>query len=39
MEEEMEHADITDGDRVLTAKIVRAHLKEDPYYYSKLKEA
>jgi ferritin-like metal-binding protein YciE len=39
MDEEMEHKDITGGDPVLTAKIVMAHLKEDPHYYTKLKEA
>jgi 2'-5' RNA ligase len=38
MEEEKEHDDITHGDPVLTGKIVMAHLKEDPKYYSHLKE-
>lgn len=37
MNEEMEHQDITDGDPGLTAKIVIAHLNEEPKYYTKLK--
>ena len=36
MKEELEHKDVTGGDPVLTFKIVAAHLKEDPQYYSKL---
>ncbi len=39
MKAEQEHQDITGGDRVMTAKIVLAHLKEDPRYYTKLKRA
>jgi hypothetical protein len=38
MKEEMEHKDITNGDPILTRKIVDAHLREDPHYYSKLKQ-
>ena len=37
MKEEMEHKDITKGDPELTKKLVEAHLKEDPHYYTKLK--
>ena len=36
MSEEEEHADVTHGDPTQTAKIVLAHLKEDPQYYTKL---
>ena len=36
MESEKEHADVTGGDLVQTAKIALAHLKEDRRYYSKL---
>lgn len=36
MKEELEHKDITGGDPETTRKIVNAHLKEDPHYYSKL---
>ena len=36
MKEELEHTDVTGGDREMTKKIVLAHLKEDPHYYSKL---
>ena len=39
LKEEMEHADITGGDRILTGKIVVAHLKENPQYYTILEEA
>ena len=39
MEVEKEHADFTECDPVLTARIVLAHLREDSAYYSKLKEA
>jgi hypothetical protein len=39
MKEELEHRDVTGGDPMETAKIVTAHLKEDPKYYTKLKEA
>lgn len=35
-EESSEHKDVTGGDSRKTAKIVLAHLKEDPKYYSKL---
>lgn len=36
MEVELEHHDVTGGDKVMTAKIALAHLKEDPQYYEKL---
>jgi hypothetical protein len=36
MKEEMEHRDITGGDKDETRKIVTAHLREDPHYYTKL---
>lgn len=36
MKEELEHADVTGGDPIKTAKIVLAHLKEDRNYYTKL---
>jgi hypothetical protein len=35
---ELEHTDVTGGDPVQTAKIVLAHLKERPDYYSRLKK-
>ncbi len=38
MDVEKEHKDITKGDKKLTRKIVDAHLKEDPNYYTKLKK-
>jgi hypothetical protein len=38
MKVELEHADITGGDLVLTAKIALAHLKELPDYYSRLEK-
>lgn len=44
MEEELEHGkkdkklNITNNDPSKTLKIVLAHLKEDPKYYSKLKK-
>lgn len=38
MEVEQEHQDITNGHPVLTARIALAHLKEDPAYYTHLKE-
>lgn len=38
MEEESEHDDITGGDEELTARIVLAHVKEDPMYYKYLKK-
>jgi hypothetical protein len=38
MKVELEHKDITEGDPVLTAKIVLAHLKEKPDYYTRLKK-
>jgi len=37
MKVEEEHKDITGGDPIMTAKIVLAHLEEDPHYYTKLK--
>lgn len=37
MKEEREHDDVTGGDPRLTRKIVDAHLRETPDYYSKLK--
>jgi hypothetical protein len=36
---EKEHNDITHGNKKITRKIVNAHLKEDPKYYTKLKKA
>lgn len=36
---EEEHSDVTGGSAEKTAKIVLAHLKEDPKYYSKLEQA
>ena len=38
MKVEREHEDITKGDPIKTAKIVIAHLKEVPNYYTKLKK-
>ena len=38
IEVEMEHNDITHGDPVTTAKIVLAHLKEMPDYYSRVEK-
>lgn len=38
MQVELEHKDVTGGDPKLTAMIARAHLKEDPKYYTHLKE-
>ena len=38
LEEEQEHADITHGDPLMTAKIVLAHLREDVQYYTHLKQ-
>jgi hypothetical protein len=35
---ELEHSDVTKGDPLKTAKIVMAHLKEVPDYYTKLKK-
>jgi len=35
---EEEHRDVTGGNAVTTAKIVLAHLKEDPHYYTKLEK-
>lgn len=37
MESEKEHQDVTHGNPNLTAKIAAAHLKEDPKYYTKLR--
>ncbi len=39
LNEELEHKDITHGSDKLTTEIVRAHLREDPHYYEKLKAA
>lgn len=39
MDEEAEHKDVTRGNETTTAKIVNAHLKEDPKYYTKLAKA
>lgn len=39
MKEEREHNDITHGNPETIEKIVVAHLKEDPHYYTKLKQA
>ena len=39
MKVEQEHRDITKGKKSITKKIVMAHLKEHPGYYSKLKKA
>jgi hypothetical protein len=39
MDEESEHEDVTGGDPITTLKIVIAHLKEDPQYYTKLEQA
>lgn len=39
MDDEQEHADVTNGDLLKTAKIVLAHLKEHRNYYTKLKAA
>jgi hypothetical protein len=38
MKIEQEHKDITKGDPAMTRKIVNAHLKEDPEYYTHLQE-
>ena len=38
MQVELEHKDITKSSPVLTAKIVAAHLKENPKYYTALKK-
>lgn len=38
MNVEKEHSDITHGDKKMTSKIVLAHLKEIPDYYSKLEK-
>lgn len=37
IQEELEHDDVTGGNKLLTAKIALAHLEEDPEYYTKLK--
>lgn len=36
--EELEHRDVTHGRALSTGRIARAHLREDPRYYSKLKD-
>ena len=38
LEVEKEHDDVTKGDKLKTAKIASAHLKEEPHYYTKLKK-
>jgi cold shock CspA family protein len=38
LEVELEHKDLTDGDPIMTAKIVVAHLNEIPDYYTRLKK-
>jgi hypothetical protein len=38
MDIEKEHKDVTHGDKLKTAKIAAAHLKEVPDYYKKLKK-
>lgn len=37
--EELEHKNVTKGNSIKTAKIVLAHLKEKPDYYTRLKKA
>jgi len=32
---ELEHADVTGGDLMTTGRIALAHLREDPYYYTR----
>jgi len=39
MKEELEHKDTVEGDKETIKKIVLDHLKENPRYYTKLKEA
>jgi len=39
MKVEFEHNDLTQGDPVKIAEIVKAHLDEDPEYYTKLEKA
>lgn len=39
LNDELEHRDITHGRDALTKKIVDAHLRDDPHYYAKLKDA
>lgn len=38
IEVEMEHADVTKLEPIVTAQIAHAHLKEDPSYYKKLEK-
>jgi len=38
MDVEKEHEDVTHGDKLKTAKIAAAHLKERPDYYKRLKK-
>jgi len=38
MKVELEHKDITHGNKVMTKKIAEAHLKEVPDYYTRLKK-
>lgn len=35
---EKEHGDVTKGNKTQTAKIVKAHLREKPDYYKRLKK-
>lgn len=39
LNEELEHKNITHGSDKLTTEIVKAHLREDPHYYEKIKAA
>lgn len=39
MNVELEHCDISEGNAVLSARIAMAHLRENPNYYAKLKQA
>jgi hypothetical protein len=38
MDVEKEHEDVTHGNKLKTAKIAAAHLKERPDYYKRLKK-
>ena len=38
LEVEKEHDDVTHGNPIMRAKIAKAHLKEEPHYYKKLKK-
>jgi hypothetical protein len=39
LKEELEHRDVTHGDYLVTGRIVLAHLKEKPDYYTRLQKA